>query len=485
MLKEMLKYPLQIDGVSEKDGEFSEVISPYSGKPIAAVQQADEAVIDKAISQAQEAFHKVMRWLPAHKRSAILAKTARLLEENLEDLATTIALEGGKPIKDARIEVSRAVSTFNIASEEALRLDGEQLAMDRQPGNEGRVGILLREPIGVIGAITPFNFPLNLVAHKLAPAIASGCTVVLKPSSQTPVSSLKLAKYLSDAGLPKGALSVVTCRGSKGNALVRDQRLAMLTFTGSQDVGWNMRREIAPGTRIILELGGNGGLVVHSDADLQAAAKAAARGGYVNAGQTCISVQRIYVQESCYEEFLKLFVDIVSKMPCGDPLDEKTEVGPMIDSGSVDKTLIWIDEAQKGGAKVLTGGKKRTNNILEPTVLVDTKKEMKLVCHEVFGPVVAVMKYKEIDEAIELMNDSRYGLQAGVFSRNIEVAFKAARLIDAGGVMVNDAPTFRADHMPYGGRKESGVGLEGVKYAIQEMTQPKFICLNLPPLSQG
>ncbi len=480
MLKEIEKFPLKIKGSS--GGELNEVKSPYNGETVAVVAQADEAAIKGAIAQAKECFDTVMRKMPAYKRSEILANAAKLLGERHEEFARTIALEGGKPIKDARIEVSRAMMTFTIASEETLRLDGEQVPMDRQPGNEGRMGLIVREPIGVIGAITPFNFPLNLVAHKLAPAIASGCTVVLKPATQTPVSSLKLAEVLRDAGLPEGALVLAPCRGSKGHALVSDPRIALLTFTGSQEVGWRLRHEIHPGTRIILELGGNAGLMVHSDADLNAAAKAAARGGYVNAGQTCISVQRVYVQEKAYDQFLKTFVELVKNMKCGDPLDDSVDVGPMIDKGSVDKTAEWIDDAVKGGAKCLAGGKKLANNVLEPTVLVDTKPEHSVVCHEVFGPVVSVMKYTDVDDAIAKMNDSRYGLQAGVFTQSLEVAFKAARLIDAGGVMVNDAPTFRADHMPYGGRKESGVGLEGVKYAISEMTQPKFICLNLPPL---
>jgi acyl-CoA reductase-like NAD-dependent aldehyde dehydrogenase len=480
MLKEIAKFPLRIKGITSK--EVIEVKSPYNGEPLAAVEQADEAALEAAITQAKETFDKVMRKMPAHKKAEILQRTARFIGERHEDFARTIAMEGGKPIKDARIEVARAISTFTIASEEALRLDGEQLAMDRQPGNEGRIGVVLREPIGVIAAITPFNFPLNLVAHKLAPAIASGCTVVLKPASQTPISSLMLAEVLQEAGLPEGALIVTPCRGSKGAKLVRDPRIAMLTFTGSQEVGWDLRKQIAPGTRIILELGGNAGLVVHNDADLDAAARAAARGGYVNAGQTCISVQRVYVQETKYDEFVKLFVDHVKKLKVGDPLEEATDVGPMIDSGAVEKTLSWIKEAAAGGAKILAGGNKQANNVLEPTVLVDTKPELSVVCQEVFGPVVAVMKYSDIDEAIALMNDSRYGLQAGVFTGSLEIAFKAARSIDAGGVMVNDGPTFRADHMPYGGRKESGVGLEGVRYAISEMTQPKFICLNLPPL---
>ncbi len=480
MIKEIVQYPLQVKGI--QSNEFSEVISPYSGELIAAVAQADEKAIDRAISVAQETFKSTMSKMPAHKRSEILAKTAKLMADNIEELAKTIALEGGKPIKDARIEVSRAIGTFQIAAEETLRLDGEQLPMDRQPGNEGRIGLVLREPIGVVAAITPFNFPINLVAHKLAPAFAAGNTVVLKPSSQTPISSLKLAKLLSEAGLPEGALSIVPCRGSKGNTLVRDSRIAMLTFTGSPEVGWRLRSEVSPGVRTILELGGNAGLLVHDDADLEAAARAAARGGYANAGQTCISVQRVYVQEKVYERFLDLFVSMVRALKAGDPLDESVDVGPLIDKGAVEKTVEWLDAAVKNGAKLLTGGKQLSKNVVEPAVLADTKPDMLVICQEVFGPIVSVMKYDTIDNAIDAINDPHYGLQAGIFTKNLEIAFKAARKIDVGGVMINDAPTFRADHMPYGGRKESGIGLEGVKYALQEMTQPKFICLNLPKL---
>jgi acyl-CoA reductase-like NAD-dependent aldehyde dehydrogenase len=480
MLKEIVQYPLKVKGC--QSSEFIEVKNPYSGEVVAAIAQADEKAIQQAITNAEKTFKTVMWKMPAHQRSAILAKTSQMLKERQEDMARTIAMEGGKPIKDARIEVSRAAMTFAIAAEEALHLDGEQIPMDRQVGNEGRLAMVLREPIGVIAAVTPFNFPLNLVAHKVAPALAGGNVVVLKPSSQTPISSFKLLEILEEAGLPEGVLQVVPCRGSKGNALVRDPRLAMLTFTGSPEVGWRLRGEIAAGVRVILELGGNAGIVVHDDADLTAAARAACRGGYAHSGQTCISVQRVYVQEKVYDKFCSLFVDMVKALKPGDPLEESTDVGPLIDAGSCEKTVDWIEQAVKKGAKLLAGGKAHPKNIVEPTVLADTKADMLVVCQEVFGPIVSVMKYDTLDNAIAAMNDSRYGLQAGVFTTNVEVAFKAARKIDAGGVMVNDAPTFRADHMPYGGRKESGVGLEGVRYALQEMTQPKFICLNLPPL---
>lgn len=477
MLKEVVKYPLAIRGISSD--QFTEVKSPFNGEVVAAIGQADEKAIDAALTVAQEVFQKTMKSMPAHQRSEILHKASKLLLENKEDMARTIALEGGKPIRDARVEVSRAANTFLLASHEAMHLDGEQIPMDVSPGNENRLGLILREPVGIIGGITPFNFPLNLVAHKVAPAIAAGNCIVLKPSSQTPIASIKLGEILKEAGLPDGVLQIIPCRGSKGNALVKDSRLAVLTFTGSPEIGWQMRRDAHPGTRLVLELGGNAGVIVHDDADISLAAKAAVRGGYGHAGQTCISVQRVYVQKNAYKKFVDEFVNIVKALKVGDPLDETTDVGPLIDDAAVEKTLDWVEKAVKGGAKKLSGGKVINNHLVEPVVLSETDAEMLVVCQEVFGPVVSIMQYDTIDEAIEKMNDGRFGLQAGVFTSNIDVAFKAARGIDVGGVMVNDAPTFRADHMPYGGRKESGLGLEGVKFAVHELTQPKFICLNL------
>lgn len=480
MLKEIVQYPLAVKGSSSNN--FVEIKSPFDGEVVGAVAQADEKDIDRALSVAVETFEHTMRRMPAYERAEILSKTSRLLRERSEELARVIALEGGKPIKDARIEVARAATTFALASAEATRIDGEQLPMDISAGNEGRVGIVMREPIGVVGAVCPFNFPLNLVAHKVAPALAAGNTVVLKPSSQTPIASFKLAEILKEAGLPEGALQITPCRGSKGNALVRDPRIALLSFTGSPEVGWRLRGEIHAGTRVTLELGGNAGVVVHEDADLEAAARAACRGGYAHAGQTCISVQRVYVHAKVYDKFLPIFQKMVESLKVGNPTDDTTDVGPLIDRESVEKTRSWVDAAVKGGARLVCGGEELGNNAVRPALLTDTKPEMLVVCQEVFGPVVSVMKYNTIDEAINAMNDGRYGLQAGVFTNNLEIAFKAARMIDVGGVMINDAPTFRLDHMPYGGRKESGVGLEGVRYAVHEMTQPKFICLNLPRL---
>lgn len=478
MLKEMVRYSLEVKGA--KASSVMEVRSPYGGDVIAEVELADDKGIDLAITESLNIFQSVMRKMPAYKRSEILARTSELLKARAEDFARTIAIEGGKPIRDARIEVSRAANTFALASREAMSMDGEQLPMDLSAGSDARVALIIREPIGVVGAITPFNFPLNLVAHKVAPALAAGNTVVLKPSSQTPVASFKLLAILLEAGLPQGVVQVVPCRGAQGNALVRDPRVALISFTGSPEVGWRLRKEIHAGTRIALELGGNAALVVHDDADLELAAKAACRGGYGHSGQTCISVQRIFVQEKVYEQFLQIYTPMVAALKVGDPLDESTDMGPMIDKDAVENTRQMVDEAIASGAQMVHGGKFEAKNCVAPILLTGTTNDMTVVYKEVFGPVTAVMKYDTIDDAVSAVNDSRYGIQAGIFTKSLETAFFASRNMDVGGVIVNDAPTFRADHMPYGGRKESGAGLEGVKYAIHEMTQPKFICFNLP-----
>jgi acyl-CoA reductase-like NAD-dependent aldehyde dehydrogenase len=476
MLKEILRYPLSINGSSSSD--FIEVKSPYNQEVIAAIGQANKSTIEAALSLSDDCFKKVMSRMPAYKRSEILAKTSELILKNAEDLARTISLEGGKPIKTARIEVARAVNTFAIASREALNIEGEQIPMDLVPGNDNRLGIVLREPIGIVGAITPFNFPLNMVAHKVAPALAAGNTVILKPSPQTPIASFKLKELLEKAGLPKDVFLIVPCSIDEAKAFVRSQKLAMLTFTGSTEVGWKLRKEIHPGVRIVLELGGNAGVIVHNDADLDAAVNAICRGGYAHAGQTCISIQRIYVQNLVYEKFIEKLESAVKSLKFGDPLDEQTDVGPLIDHKAVRKVSEWLKEAVNKGAKIITGGKSHSHNFIEPTVLIDAKADMSVVCKEIFGPVVSVLKYENLDQAIESMNDTRYGLQASVFTSNIDNAFKAARRLDAGAVHINDV-SYRLDHMPAGGRKESGLGLEGVRYAIYEMTQPKFISMNL------
>ncbi len=477
MLKEIARYRLSIKGSSSLPS--LEVRSPYNGEVVAAIEQADASTIETALSLASDCFENTMQRMPAYKRAEILSKASQLIADNTEDIASTIAMEGGKPIKAARLEVARAVNTFAVASREALNIEGEQIPLDLLPGNDNRLAIVIREPIGIVAAITPFNFPLNMVAHKVAPAIAAGNVVILKPSPQTPIASFKLKALLEQAGLPPEAFQIVPCPVSEAATLVRSPKLAMLTFTGSTEVGWNFRKEVQPGVRLVLELGGNAGVIVHNDADLNAAATAVCRGGYAHAGQTCISVQRVYVHNEAYDKFLEILLGLVKSLKIGNPLDDQTDVGPLIDDRAVTKVTKWLEEATKNGAKVLVGGKVHPHNLVEPTVLTDTKADMSVVCKEIFGPVVSVMKYKTIDDAIDAMNDTRYGLQSNVFTTNLEVAFKAARRINAGAVHINDA-SYRVDHMPAGGRNESGMGLEGLRYAIHEMTQPKLITLNLP-----
>ena len=476
MLQEMARYPLSIKGSSSP--VLTEVRNPYNGEVIAAIEQADTAVIEAALSLAADCFENTMQRMPAYKRAEILAKTAQLIADNTEDIASTIALEGGKPIKAARIEVARAVNTFATAGREALNIEGEQVPMDLAPGNDHRLAIVIREPIGIIAAITPFNFPLNMVAHKVAPALASGNVVILKPSPQTPIASFKLKTLLEQAGLPPTAFQIIPCPVSEAGALVRSPKLAMLTFTGSTAVGWNFRKEVQPGVRLVLELGGNAGVIVHDDADLTAAAAAVCRGGYTHAGQTCISVQRVYVQNHVYDKFLEILTGLIKSLKIGNPLDDQTDIGPLIDDRAVNKVTRWLEEATKKGAKLAVGGKVHPHNLMEPAVLINTSPDMSVVCEEIFGPVVSVMKYDTLDNAINAVNDTRYGLQSSVFSANIDTAFKTARRINAGAVHINDA-SFRVENMPAGGRKESGMGLEGIRYAIHEMTQPKLITFNL------
>lgn len=473
----MVRYPLSIKGNSSED--FVEVKNPYSQEVIASVGQGNIDMIKDALDLSSDCFNNVMKRMPAYKRSEILAKTSQFISDDAEDLARTIVLEGGKPIKTARIEIARAINTFAVASREALNIEGEQIPMDLIPGNDHRLGIVIREPIGIIAAITPFNFPLNMVAHKVAPALAAGNVVILKPSPQTPIASLKLKELLEKAGLPDHAFHVIPCPVKEASALVRDSRLAMLTFTGSTEVGWGFRKEVHPGVRLVLELGGNAGVIVHEDADLKSAVNAIVRGGYAHAGQTCISIQRVYVQNRIYNEFLAMLETSVKSLRIGDPLEEETDVGPLIDEKAVKRISQWLREAVSAGAKLKLGGKAHAHNVIEPTIVLDAKSDMSVVCKEIFGPVVSVLQYKNIDDAIASMNDTRYGLQASIFTANIETAFKAARCLDAGTVHINDV-SYRLDHLPAGGRKESGIGLEGIRYAIHEMTQPKLICLNLP-----
>jgi acyl-CoA reductase-like NAD-dependent aldehyde dehydrogenase len=466
---------LLIGGQWVETGDWIDVRSPYDGALVGRVPKAGTAEARRALDAAELAMREP---IPAHERAAILDRVAALLVERADDAARTISAEAGKPMKAARIEASRAVSTFTMAAVEARKLTGDVVPMDASPAGVGKLAFTLRIPIGVVAAISPFNFPLNLVAHKVAPALAAGCAVFLKPASQTPLSALLLAELETEAGLPPGWLNVVCGPAAEiGDVLVEDERVKLITFTGSAPVGWRIR-ERAPRKRVNLELGNATPVIVAADADLDDAATRLAANAFSFAGQSCISVQRIYVERSGYDAFLERFLPRVESLKVGDPADEDTDVGPLIAESERDRILDWIEEARSQGAEVLTGGT-REGELLLPTVVASVPPQAKVSCEEVFGPVCTVTAYDTLDEAIALANGTRFGLQAGIFTSDAKASLRAARELEFGGVTVNEAPTFRADQMPYGGVKDSGNTREGPAYAIREMTEERVVVFQL------
>ena len=465
-----------VDGRWREDGDVVEIRAPYDGSVLARVVQGRREHADAAIAAAVKAFGTTRR-LPAFERQRVLRQISAFMTERKAEFARTLAQEAGKPIRAARIEVERAIFTFNVAAEETTRIYGEYLPLDWQESTAGRWGIVRRFPLGPIAGITPFNFPINLVAHKVAPAIAAGCSMVLKPAPQTPLCSLLLAECVQQAGWPDGGLNVLPLSNEDAGLLVTDERIKLISFTGSVPVGWDIKRR-AGKKKVVLELGGNAAVIVHSDADLEYAAERCVTGGFGYAGQTCISVQRILVEQSVYGKFTDLFVAGVKKLKTGDPLDEATDVGPLIRESDAIRATTWIDEAVHAGARLLCGGG-RKNLVVEPAVLTGTKPEMKVNCQEIFGPVATVEPYKDFDEALRKVNHSAYGLQAGVFTRDAKLLFQAYEELEVGGVIAGDVPSFRIDQMPYGGVKDSGMGREGLRYAIEEMTEPKLMVMNL------
>ncbi|MFN8163766.1 MAG: aldehyde dehydrogenase family protein [Solirubrobacterales bacterium] len=457
-------------------GEWDEVKSPYDGSVVGRVAQADEALVERCVMAAHEAFTSAE--FPQYRRAAVLDRAAELAEERVEELALTIAAEAGKPIKTATIEAQRCVSTLEFSAVEARKLTGGTVPMDASPAGAGKLGVMLRVPYGVVGAISPFNFPLNLVAHKLGPAIAAGNAIVLKPAGQTPISALKLAEILTEAGLPEGWLSIVPGPGSTvGNAIVSHELTKAITFTGSAGVGWDIRSRV-PHKKVNLELGSNAPLIVHSDGDWEAAADKAQIHAFSHAGQSCISVQRILVHEEIAEAFTARLLANVSKLKVGDPLDPDTDVGPLITPGDRDRVKEWIDQAVGSGAKLLAGGELLDEGrCLAPTLLGAPPKDAKVWCEEIFGPVATIDTFTDFSQALEMANDSKFGLQAGVFTRDIGRGLEAARTLEFGGVLVNEVPTFRADQQPYGGVKDSGNTREGPAYAVQELTEERFVTL--------
>jgi aldehyde dehydrogenase (NAD+) len=435
--------------------------------------------VEEATARAAAVFDETKQ-LSVAARSTALDHISRRLAETMEENAQLIAAEGGKPLKWARVEAARAVSTFRWASETIRHGDDELMRLDTEAAFGSRIGLLRRFPIGPVLGITPFNFPLNLVAHKVAPALAVGAPIVVKPASATPIGALRLAEFFDETDLPKGMYQVLPVRSKVADAMARDDRFRKISFTGSAAIGWYLKG-LDPKKKVTLELGGNAGVIVHSDADLDMAAQRIAFGAYYQAGQSCISVQRVLVAAEVYEEFAALLTKQVEQLITGDPMDPNTDVGPVIDRGEVDRIGEWVAEAQAQGAEVLTGGK-ADGPFFQPTLLSQTTPEMKVRCEEVFGPVATITPYQTYEEALAEVNDSKYGLQAGVFTNDLNRAFEAHRTLDVGGVIVNDVSAFRADQMPYGGSKESGFGREGLRFAMEEMTEPRIMVLSHVPL---
>ena len=465
-----------VDGKWMEEGDLVEIKSPYDQTVIARVHQGRRAHAEAAIAAAVKAFGTTRR-LPAFERQRVLRRIAHNIGQRKEEFSRTLAQEAGKPIKAARTEVERAIFTFNVAAEESTRLYGEYLPLDWQEYTAGRWGLVRRFPLGPIAGITPFNFPLNLVAHKVAPAIAAGCSMVLKPAPQTPLCSLLLAEAVQEAGWPDGGLNVLPLSNDDAALLVTDDRIKLISFTGSARVGWQIKQSSGK-KKVVLELGGNAAVIVHNDSDPAYAAERCVAGAFGYAGQTCISVQRILVEHSVYGKFTDLLLEGVKKLKVGDPLDESTDVGPLIRETDAIRAAEWVQDAVRGGARLLTGGH-RKGTVLEPTVLTGTRPEMKVNCEEIFAPVVTVEPYTDFAGAVREINRSAYGLQAGIFVRDAKLLFQAYEELEVGGVVAGDVPSFRIDHMPYGGIKDSGIGREGLRYAIEDMTELKLLVMNL------
>ncbi len=472
--------PYVVAGETRTGDEPFEVTSPFDGSVVARVGTPTDADLEDALAAAARTFEEESRLLPTHARAEALMHISRRIGERSQEVAELIAREGGKPLKWARIEAGRGVSTFRWAAETIRAMDGEVLRLDTDPALGSRLGIVRRFAYGPVAAIAPFNFPVNLVAHKMAPALAVGAPIIVKPASATPLGALFLAELFGETDLPSGMLSVLPLDGARAEPLVTDPRIAKVSFTGSSPVGWKLK-SLDPRKHFTLELGGNAGVIVHSDADLDHAAERCAVGGYYQAGQSCIAVQRVLVQAEVYDEFVRRFVKQVESLKVGDPMDEATDVGPLIDAGALDKVASLVEEAVADGAEVITGGERKDPFYL-PTILGNVRRDMRVCREEIFGPVTTVAPYQTFEQAIEDVNATPYGLHGGVFTRDLERAMLAHRDMRVGGVVVNDVSAFRADQMPYGGTKDSGYGREGLRYAMEEMTEPRIMILSHVPL---
>ena len=453
------------------------IYNPYDGSVLADVCQSGEDEIAEALDQAAKAF-AATKTLPTHVKANALEHIATSIGSRKEEFARSICVEAGKPIVDARREVDRAIQTFRIASEECKRIPGETIPLDLSAGMENHSGMVRRFPIGPVLGITPFNFPLNLVAHKVAPCLAAGNPIIIKPAPQTPLTALMLGEVVVDSGLPPGTLSVLPCSNEYAERLVQSPQFHAISFTGSAAVGWMLKAKSGK-KRVLLELGGNAGVIVERDAQIDLAVQRCTNGGFGYSGQTCVSVQRIFTYESIYEKFLEKLLTQVRNLPVGNPLNEDTVIGPLINEPAAQRVEAWVGEAVSQGAEIRTGGT-RQGSVITPTVMTNVSNQMKVSCAEVFGPLVTVSPYSKFQEALNQLNDSNYGLQAGVFTQDVNKIFQAYQELEMGTVLANEIPSFRADHMPYGGVKDSGLGREGVRYAIQELTEPKLLVLNFP-----
>jgi acyl-CoA reductase-like NAD-dependent aldehyde dehydrogenase len=468
-------WPIYLAGRWEKSSDPLPVTSPYDGSLVGTTYLASAEQLEEATAAAEKAFKTTSR-LASYEREEILLSISRGITERRDELARLMAQEAGKPVRDAAVEVTRAANTFKVAAEEAKRIGGEVIPIDWLPLAKGRLGITRRFPIGPVAAISPFNFPLNLAAHKIAPAIAVGNPVVVKPPSDAPLVLLTVAHIVHESGLPAGGFGVLPMTRTLGDRLVSDDRFKLLTFTGSSPVGWGMK-ERAGKKRVVLELGGNGGVIVDRDANLDYAVQRVVAGAFSYAGQVCISVQRVFIHQEVYDAFTRSLADAVKRLKVGDPIDPETDVGPVIDDASAERIEAWIEEAVQAGGRVLVGGS-RQGRLFEPTVLADVTTACKICSFEAFAPIVNVYSFRDFDEAVARVNESAYGLQAGVFTGSLEHALRAFEELEVGGVMINDVSTFRIDHMPFGGTKDSGFGREGVKYAIEDQTEVRLMVFN-------
>jgi glyceraldehyde-3-phosphate dehydrogenase (NADP+) len=468
-------YPIYIDGEFVESRNAIDVTNPYDGSVVGRTWLATPAELERATVAAERAFTSFSR-LPVYDRVDLLKALAAKLRERRTDVINIIVREAGKPVGEATVEVDRGAFTIETAAEEAKRIEGDVIPLDLLPSSKGRFGIVRRFPIGPVAGISPFNFPLNLALHKVAPAIASGNTIVLKPPTLAPLTMVLIAQLIDEVGVPKGVVNVLPMDRTTGDALVADDRFKLLSFTGSPDVGWDMKRR-AGLKPVVLELGGNAGVLIDDDADLEFAVSRIRTGAFSYAGQVCISVQRVFVLEPVYEQVRDALVDASSKLRMGDPADPSTELGPMIDDKAAARTQSWIEEAVREGATVLTGGKAR-DRFFEPTVIENANPKSFVCSREAFAPLVTLFPVKSFGEGVVRLNDSEYGLQAGVFTNRLENALTAYERIEAGAVIINDVPTYRIDHMPYGGVKSSGLSREGVRYAIEDMTEPRLMVIN-------